>query len=963
MKAKNIFRGLTATFASVLSICYFLSVLAFERTGDINSFLKIEIPTIDGAEETTYFKSDYATVDDFKKAQQEHIEEVQRQGSILLKNDNNALPLLSSERKVTIFGRTGAHLNYRGGSGGVRNDAASIDLKTALTNQGFQINEAVYNKLASYSESVDNGNIAEPDVSIYDGLSFDGYKDAAIVVLGRYGGEANDMDVVDKDGVRELSLHKEEQDMLNLVKNSGFEKIIVLVNSGYAMELSWLDEYDVDACLFIGFPGQYGMNGVVDLLVGNADPSGHTVDTFATNSLSSPAMQNFGDFVFENLSSQPQYKKEYLVYAEGIYTGYKYYETRYQDQVLGINNATGNYGVFASENSSWDYSDEMGYTFGYGLSYADFTQTLKSLTWDKETHEVTAVVNVKNEGDEVYQGKSQSVVQLYVQLPYTEGEVEKSAIQLIGYGKTIPLSTQEDYDVTITVSDYLFATYDNTAVNGSDTSKKGCYIFDEGDYYFSIGNDAHDALNNVLSVTHPEATLFDADRNIVEGDPDLVSTQNLAEYDNVTYSKSETGEVVSNQFDDRDINYFYDEDVVTYLTRSDWSTFPKSYTNLTAADEIASVMTQSADSYKKASDAPSVDTTKYDQEKVYDLVEFREKDFNDPEWETLLNQLSIGDLSQIIGEHLGNSSISNVNYPENVSNDGPDGLNATNSYVLNAQFMAAATFNLDLITERGEIMGEQALWASSYGMAYAPGGNLHRTPYGGRNYEYYSEDSIVSYYCGWYQTKAMTEKGLLAAIKHFTGNDQETNRHGVATFMNEQTYRQNNLKAFEGAFTKGETLATMTAFNRIGVKPTSSDYETMTQVLRNEWGFKGINITDSSKDATTYMFTGECIMAGTTIFNNDVARSTDARNLIVKNNDGAIFNKLRESAKYFLYAYSRCNILNGYAKGVEAPNFTPWWKTAIYAVDGTLIGLTVISLGMFVYTAYFSKRKNKEEQQ
>ena len=953
----NIFRGITAVLASTLCLAGYMSVLAFEREGDINAFLQIKPPSQTVTDDTNYFPSAYDSEEKRLAAEKDFIERTQEEGSVLLKNDNHALPLTSNERKVTLFGRTATDNIFRGGSGGASN-ADSVTLKAALESRGFEINKPVYDALAAVNLKRGNGEIAEAPASTYNGLSYTGYTDAAIVVLGRYGGEANDLDVSDKYGVPELSLHQAEKEMLEIVKNAGFKKIIVLVNSGYAMDLGWLDDYNVDACLYIGYPGRYGMNGVADLLIGENDPSGHLVDTFAENSLSSPAMQNFGDYVFTNLQSNAQYKKEYLIYAEDIYVGYKYYETRYQDQVLGINNATSSAGVYNSENNSWDYADEMAFPFGSGLSYADFTQEVTDITWNQETHEVIAKVKVTNNGSDYYDGTSKSVVQLYAQLPYEAGMASKSAVQLIGYAKTKPLAKGESDEVTITVSDYLFATYDDNAVNGADESKKGCYIFDEGDYYFAIGNNVHDALNNILAARDVKG-LFDEEGVAVEGDASKVKKETLAEYDNTTYAKSETGEIVSNRFDDRDINYFYDEDVVTYLTRDDWNTFPKSYTGLTAADEIASKLSASTNEYTKPSDAPDIDKSKFGQEQLLKLIEFKDKDYDDPDWDKLISQMTLPELYTLVGEHMGNDAIESVGYPANVSNDGPDGLiGATN---FNAEVISASTWNKELIEERGEMFGEQAL-AISFGMTYSPGANAHRTPYGGRNYEYYSEDSIMSYYCGWYQTAAMREKGLISAIKHFCGNDQETNRHGVATFMNEQTYRQGALKGFEGAFVKGKTLGTMTAFNRIGCEPTASDYETMTGVLRNEWGFQGINITDSSRDATTYMFTADCIMAGTDFFNNDTGRIDDVKNYIVSNRDGNIFNKVREIAHHVLYAYSRSNVMNGLTVDTAVTNFVPWWETAIYAFDGTLGGLTAISLGAFIFFAYIKKNKPEEDK-
>ena len=494
-----------------------------------------------------------------------------------------------------------------------------MNLYDAMKAAGFAINDAVYDVIdAGDTAFGKTGDIGELDVSVYTPVqsSFDDYGDAAIVVLRRYGGEEGELNHGMGDGglddgnrtpwedgpagVPELSLHQEEKDLLNMIRTSGkFDKTIVLVNSGYAMDLGWLDEYDVDACLWIGYPGGYGMTGVANILAGQADPSGRLVDTYATDSLSSPAIQNSGNRKFTNLSTL--YKNKFTVYAEGIYVGYKYYETRYQDCVLNVNNAKSSAGTFASEGGEWNYADEMAYTFGSGESYAGFTQELTALDWNRETHTVTATVEVTNNGDETYKGKSKDVVQLYVQLPWEEGQAEKSAIQLADFGKTIELASGESDEVELEFSDYIFATYDEEATNGADESKKGCYTFDAGKYYFAIGNDAHDALNNVLAYREVSG-LYDAEGESVTGDKSKVRAFEVEALDNTTYAKSQrTGEVVSNRFEDRDLNYFI-EDKVTYLTRGDWNTFPKPIENFAATDEIKDLMENSQ--YEKPADVP-----------------------------------------------------------------------------------------------------------------------------------------------------------------------------------------------------------------------------------------------------------------------------------------------------------------------------------------------------------------------
>lgn len=963
MKKSNLWRGVSALLAMLLCLTTFGTSLAFHREGDVNLFLGTMPPALSVTEDTNYYKSDYATKEEMRAAQKEYLIQCQEEGSVLLRNENNALPL-TGDISVTLFGFAAATPVYHGGSGGPPN--TGINLYDALKEAGVKVNEKVYNAIvAAGGTRTKTGLIGEIPVSAYAGTESSyasEYNNAAIYVMSRFGGEEGDLNhglqgdwQEGPAGVRELALHQEEIDTLTMIRDSGkFDKIIVIVNSGYAMELDWLEEYGVDACLWIGYTGNYGMHGVANILTGKADPSGRNVITYAANSLSSAAMQNMGDFTFSNLTGL--YKNKYLVYAEGIYVGYKYYETRYQDEILGINNANGSKGVFASKNGAWNYADEMVFTFGAGQSYADFTQELLGVEWDKTTHMVKAQVKVTNNGDETYTGKSKDVVQLYVQLPYEAGQAEKSAIQLIDFAKTSALAAGESETVTIEFSDYIFATYDSNAVNGAEPDKKGCYVFDAGDYYFAIGDDAHDALNNVMAAKGITG-MYDAQGNPVAGEPAKTVKDTLAALDNTTYAVSQrTGETVSNIFEDRDINYFIDG-AVTYMTRSDWNTFPDTVTTLTATDEIKDLMENFQ--YEKPADAPDVSVFKHRQDNGISFIDMKDVPFDDPKWEEFIDQMSVTELSQITGDKMGLDMIESIELPAYAGGDGPDG--HQQGTLFNAEMVASSTFSKEMLEKRGEFIAEESYWIG-FRQIYAPGANLHRTPYSGRNFEYYSEDAIMSYLCGEVQTLAMAEKGCVGTIKHFCGNDQETNRHGVATFMTEQALRQGPLKGFEGALQKDHSMATMTAFNRIGCVPSAADYEIQTQVLRNEWGFTGINMTDSSKDSASYMGTPDSLWAGTNQFNNDPGRVPEVTNLLTKNRDGFIWSKLRETAKYYLYTMSRSNLVNGLSKEVLVESYTPWWKPAMIALDAAIAVVYVGSVVLFLATTYGKKKKEEHHE-
>ena len=961
MRKSNLWRGICTVLALLLCLTTFGTNLAFHREGDVNLFLGTLPPAVSVTDDTNYYKSDYSSMEEMRAAQKAYLIESQEEGSVLLRNINNALPL-SETASVTLFGFAAATPVYHGGSGGPAN--TGINLYDALKEAGVKVNETVYNAIvAAGGNRTKTGLIGEIPVSAYAGTESSyasDYNNAAIYVMSRFGGEEGDLNHgLQGDwqegpvGIRELALHQEEIDTLTMIRDSGkFDKIIVVLNSGYAMELDWLEEYGVDACLWIGYTGNYGMHGVANILTGKADPSGRNVITYAANSLSSAAMQNMGDFTFSNLTGL--YKNKYLVYAEGIYVGYKYYETRYQDEILGINNANGTKGIFASQNGAWNYADEMVFTFGAGQSYADFTQELLSVEWDKDAHTVTAQVKVTNNGDETYTGKSKDVVQLYVQLPYEAGQAEKSAIQLIDFAKTSALAAGESETVTIQFSDYIFATYDSNAVNGADTSKKGCYVFDAGDYYFAIGDDAHDALNNVMAAKGITG-MYDAEGNPVAGDASKTVKDTLATLDNTTYATSQrTGEIVSNIFEDRDINYFIDG-AVTYMTRSDWNTFPDTVTTLTATDEIKDLMENFQ--YEKPADAPDVSAFKHKQENDISFIDMKDVPFDDPKWEEFIDQMSVTELAQITGDKMGMDMIESIDLPAYAGGDGPDG--HQQGTLFNAEMVAASTFSKEMLDKRGDFIAEESYWIG-FRQIYAPGANLHRTPYSGRNFEYYSEDAIMSYICGEAQTLAMAKKGCVGTIKHFCGNDQETNRHGVATFMTEQALRQGPLKGFEGALQKGHSMATMTAFNRVGCVPSAADYEIQTQVLRNEWGFMGINMTDSSKDSASYMGTADSLAAGTNQFNNDPGRVPEATSLLTKNRDGYIWSKLRQTAKFYLYTMSRSNLVNGLSKEIVVEDYTPWWKPALIGLNAGVAVLYVGSVVMFLATTYGKKKKEEK---
>ena len=971
MRKRQKWIGLTALFALLFSMTVSLSSSAFYYSGYVNSFLGLTGQTIAIEGDTNYFPSAYGELnaenaDRLMADEKAHSIRAMHEGTVMLRNENGALPLSVAERSVTIFGNNAADPVYRTNAGNASFSAEyGGTLYEAFEQAGFRVNPTIrdaYENSGVRRNSVasrGNSSIGEVPVSFYtDAIkaSFDDYADVAFVLFTRYGGEGVDLDMKDAEGVPMLSLHESEADLLRMIRQSGaFKKTVVLINSPFAMDVQWIEDEDfgVDACLVFGAVGDYGFLGLADILTGAADVTGHLADTWASSSMSSPAMQNFGDFQFSNLNKL--YGDRYLVYAEDIYVGYKYYETRYQDEVLGLNNAASSAGAFMGD--IWSYADEMAYPFGYGLSYARFTQELEEITWDQSAHTVTARVKVTNEGG--FDGESKSLVQLYAQLPYETGMAQKSAVQLIGFQKSSALGTGESETVTVTVSDYFFATYDENAQNGADNSKTGCYVFDAGDYYFAIGSSAHDALNNIMAKKGVTG-MFDEKGNPVAGNSDMAVKAWLDNYDNTSYAVSPvTGAVVSNQLQNADLNG-YIPGAVDYLTRDDWNSFPKAIENLSATDEMKELMVGA--SYVKPEDAPDTAELSFGQDAGLKLIDMMDVPYGDAKWKSFIDQISISNLATVCGDNRGVVAIPEVGKPANASTNGPSGIQgsymkgngkACTLYV--DEPIQAATFNLDLAAERGAFMAEDAAYAGVT-MVFGPGANIHRTAYLGRNSEYFSEDGFLSYQMSRANAIPMTERGIITGFKHFCLNDQEVNRHGVATFVTEQACREIYFKAFEGALADGAGLGVMTSYNRIGLTASPAHRGAQVEILRNEWGFKGINITDSSKDASDYVLTAECITSGTDLFLSDTGRQSELSNLVVKNRDGNILNWMKTANEHFYYAHSRSVLMNGLAGETVIAETVYWWQPTLIALCA-LLGVLSVASG----AAYLWRTMRKEE--
>ena len=669
-------------------------------------------------------------------------------------------------------------------------------------------------------------------------------------------------------------------------------------------------------------------------------------------------MQNYGgdDMMYTNKAELAPHEQRYVVYAEGIYVGYKYYETRYADAVMGTGNASGSAGVYASQGGSWNYADEVVYPFGYGLSYTTFEQTLDSVVYDEASDTFTASVTTTNTGD----AAGKVPVELYVQLPYIEGGVEKSAIQLIAYDKTDILEPGASETSEITFDRYLMASYDVNAHEG-----EGGYILDAGTYYFAVGDDAHDALNNVLAA-RGFTGMVDPFGAPAAGDIQCVQTYELAEHDDTSYLVSQYTEAeVHNLYDFADVNYYYDEPVVTYLTRSDWQgTFPQRV-SLTANDTVKAALATSKMDIAQGS--KPLEQVTYEQPQTLSLADMWEAEFDDPRWTTLVQQLSLEDLALIVNEYYGQDPVNSAGKPATVTSEGSEGVSLnylfgdkgiSTGYASNT--LMAATWSHEMQYKHGDFYAEDALYAGVHTM-HGPGAGTHRSPYSGRNAEYFSEDAIISYYVGKNMEEAMGAKGLANNYKHFFLNDQENGRQGISTFSNEQAIREIYLRAYEGGLTSEGGLAIMTSYNRIGCIYMAAEPVTQYELLRGEWGFEGYLMTDYIQ-AGAYSVTLDALMNGTNIFGgND--RATEILQLVLRNRStsGELVEKLQESAHRILWTYSRTSMMNGLTSGQTFTTTNAWWQNAILGIQIGLGVLTAAGIGMYIWVQYFKKEKTRYE--
>ena len=980
---------LTGVFSFLLCVLLIASYFAVTYETLVNSFLGVTTSVIikdeNVDEDTEYYKSQFDSSEELAKWQKELCEQIQGEGSVLVMNNDDALPV-EKGIGVTMFGRSSSDVIYCGTGSGQVNTANAATMSSAFNEAGFKVNQpmldwyagqiqalkdAGLNRstagwMAEWDDIPDATRLAEipADQVASSGVSYEGYDDLALVVIGRSGGEGTDLPHGEfTDGTSYFELQQVEKDLLKYVASLNFDKIVVLINSSNAMSLNWLNdpEYKIDACLWIGGPGQYGLNAVAKILCGDINPSGRFVDTYSSSTLSAAAMQNFGAFQYANgnreegtvggvlIDGYPQdqskmrYATFYMIEKEGIYVGYKYYETRYEDIVLGQGNADGDAGIVMSEGNSWNYSDEVDYAFGYGLSYTTFTQEFLGAEYDREADAYTVRVEVTNTGDVA--GKE--VVQVYGQQPYTEFDrengIEKASVQLVGFGKTDILDPNESEIVEVTVDRKELTSYD-AFVNKT-------YILEEGDYYLAIGSNAHDAVNNILAAkgyTTEDGMDYD-------GDADKVYKFHESDTDTTTYAYSDAnmGVKITNQFDSVDLNY-YGDGMVTYLTRNDWQgTYPTPYTDLTATQEMIHDLQFN---YEPDNSVPDIVTGS--TETSYSVVMMRGLDYDNPLWEDLLDQMTLEEMATVIAnagyKGLGMDSVA---LPETEHNDGPQGLRGAD-VAYTSEAVMGSTYNVEIMHNVGLSMGEDALHMDGetpFAGWYGPGVNIHRTPYCGRNFEYFSEDSFLTAKMAASEIAAAQSMGLCSFVKHFALNDYETNRYSASTFNNEQAVREIYLKPFEYAVKEGGTNGIMSAYNRVGCRWAGAHKSLLTNVLRDEWGFDGVIVTDAMTNSRNWMDFRIGLEAGNDLWLNTSANLTDTLMEYAKADKQLVAN-MREACHHYLYAMVNSLAVNGLASTDRVVTITPAWLISLYTVDAVLGVLAAAGIVLFAVATVKNRR-------
>ena len=836
-------------------------------------------PLLTGQKQVTTGQS--LTVEQAAEQSRAMAQELVQEGAVLLKDQDNALPLAEGTA-VNLFGYGSVDPIYGGSGSGASDTSSNIDLVTGLTNAGFTVNQELvdFYKKSGVSRAAQKGfegsnfTPAEVPAAQYTDTLLQNAKafsDVAIVTISRVGGEGGDLpqDMYaagyskTDDGRHYLELTQDEEDLLALIKAQGFGKVIVLVNSSNAMELGFLEDDAIDAALWIGSLGSTGFNAVGEILSGKVNPSGRLSDTYAYDLTTAPAYWNAGDFTYSNL------KHHYVEYAEGIYVGYRFYETRYVDNTTGLCDEAA-------------YAKAVQYPFGYGLSYTTFEQSIADYKTTDSAIEMT--VEVKNTG--AVAGKD--VVQVYYTAPYTIGGIEKSHVVLAGFAKTSLLQPGASEKVTVTFASEDMASYDETGAKA--------YVLEAGTYQIKLMNNAHEVIDQ-REYEVPATITYSGDN---ARSTDLVAATN--EFEDVAQGQ-----------------------IKQYVSRADWEgTLPTTRTD---------GKTASAETVAAKENTPVYENNDSDQpitiaDHGLTLEDMTGLDYDDPKWNDLLEQLSVDDMTNMISNGgWSTPEVASVGKPATNDLDGPAGINSLVSSLKGVSFpsevIVGSSWNTDLAQRFGTAFGAEAAANHVVGL-YAPGMNIHRTPFSGRNFEYYSEDGLLSGKMGAAMVQGVDSQGVYTYIKHFALNDQESNRLSISVWANEQSIREIYLKPFELSVKEGGTTAVMSSYSRLGNTWAGASKALLTDVLRNEWGFHGMVVTDSAMGNTSWMDINLALRAG-----GDMMLCLMGVKLDSSSNTAQ--QAMRRACHNILYTQA-----NSIAIAAAVDN-TPYWLILLAIVDSILL--------------------------
>ncbi len=938
----------SAVSAILIAVLIWGNVFAASFDQILSDFFGRTGEGISGAGNLTY-QSDYKTKDDALNAFSDLNKEIIKEGTVLLRNENKALPL-KKEASVSIFGMSSTLWMTLDRVPQTKN----ATLANSLEDYGFNVNGTLrkfYNtsKHTKWGQGDPKGNgdgegdwtIDEVPQSEYtDSVknSYSQYSDAAIIVISRGSGEGADlprsMDRFGGDADKHyLQLTKDEEDLFEAVGKAGFKKTIVILHSAGAFQMDFVKNYKVDAVLWVAGTGVGGIDSIAPILAGDINPSGKLVDTYSYDNYSSPAMQNFGDSRFVDANGNLT-GYSYVNYAEGVYVGYKYYETRYEDVVLNRGNA-----------GAYDYDSIVAAPFGYGLSYTEFKWSDYSCEYNSETDSFDISVKVTNIGDK----PGKDVVQIYSQSEYTayDGEkgIEKPSVNLCGFAKTGELAKNGGNEiVTINVPRYELAVY--------DAKGEGTYILDAGNHFITAATDAHSAVNNILKAKGVS----------VDGTAELVKNFNYENIDAQSYSVG-----VTNKFDNAILND------ATYLSRNNWSVMDGkgvSWTNMSnskltyaanvkdgisnttnAAKSVntATVSEQVLNALKATGWAASNNPNAIDSYEAITtnaanglkLAEMIGLEYGNEKWEQLLDMLDVTTLHNLYKTGAYSTiEISSISKPITHEYDGPEGLHVVYG---TAETMISATWNKDIAEKYGSINGSIGVLDKVNGW-YAPGIDIHRTPFSGRNYEYFSEDSFLSGIMGTKITVGAQSKGLNVVLKHMALNDQESNRDAngaVATFCGEQAIREIYLRPFEMCVKDGNALGIMQGMNRIGTTRCRSNYNLNVGVVRDEWKFNGLIITDYNIMDTEESMA--CIAGGCNL------QLYGQGNPLTETQSTGVQYMLREAAHHVLYFVANSNALNGFTADTQYSAGVANYVLILAALDIFIVAMLGLGLWLKLY--------------